>query len=46
MKEFVKVLFALVLGAVCFGAVISGIDNPKPSNLAVTITRSLKEIKK
>tara|TARA_Y100000310_G_scaffold342153_1_gene444013 strand:- start:265 stop:399 length:135 start_codon:yes stop_codon:yes gene_type:complete len=42
MKEFVKVIFALVLVAVVFGAAIGGIDNPKPSNLAVKITRSLK----
>jgi len=46
MKELIKVVFALVLGAVCFGAAISGIENPKPTKLAVTITRSIQEIKK
>ena len=46
MKEFVKVMFALVLGAVCFGAAISGIDNPKPTNLAATSMRSIEENKK
>jgi len=45
MKEFVKVIFALVLGAVCFGAVISGIENPKPTKLAATIAQSIKENK-
>jgi hypothetical protein len=46
MKELIKVIFLLVLGAVCFGAVISEIDNPKPNKLAVTVTRSIEEIKK
>ena len=44
MKELIKVTIALVLGALCFGAVISGIDNPKPTKLGVTIAHEIRKV--
>jgi len=46
MKQLVKITIALVLSALCFGAVINGIDNPKPSKLGVTIAREIREVTK
>ena len=44
MKELVKVTIALVLTALCFGAVINGIDNPKPTKLATTIAHEIRKV--
>jgi len=43
MKEVMKVVASLVLVGLCFGMAINGVDNPKPSKLAATITREIKK---
>ena len=46
MKDKVKAILIAALMIVTIVAAIKGIDNPKPTKLATTITKEIKEIRK
>jgi len=46
MKEKTKAILIAVFMILAIGSTIMLVDSPKPNNLATTITREIKEIRK
>ena len=44
MRNGIKTVLIMALLAIGFAVAINGIDNPKPSKLAATITREIKKV--